>query len=193
MRRTNKFVIWFLAMGSMISLLIFASGCSMAQGDVPILTVAGQDIVLGMNKPNDLEDFKFSDPHHMLLPGQLDPYTYAYSSIPAYCDDIQYADLYIYNPTNKAAYYVNCYLYKISFYMKTEKHSQWAEDNILVSGIDFCGMNADEVKEAMQKYKLVSEQDDGTLQYKDGDYTYVINFQEDNGLVEKVTVEMDKD
>ena len=75
--------------------------------------------------------------------------------------------------------------------MNSEDASYWAVNNILVNGINFYGMNIEEVKAAMQEYKAPSESTYGdrtTLLYKDGSYYYTIRFGE-NGLVDEVQVE----
>lgn len=69
--------------------------------------------------------------------------------------------------------------------------SYWAEDNVLVNGVNYFGMNADDVKETMTEFKALSEDSD-YLSYQDGKYTYRFDL-DDNGIVEEVEVEMDID
>lgn len=73
--------------------------------------------------------------------------------------------------------------------MNSEENSYWAVNNVLVNGINFYGMNSDEVKAAMQALKAPRETSYGSLIYEDGQYSYTIRF-DDNGVVEEVEVEM---
>lgn len=75
--------------------------------------------------------------------------------------------------------------------MYSEEESYWAQDNVLINGIDFYGMDAEAVKEKMSEYKIAS--DDSTyLSYKDGKYSYRFTFDE-SGIVEEIEVEMSID
>ena len=106
-------------------------------------------------------------------------------------DGETYAYVYVYNPSKEDVTYLGATIYKASFTMNSEDASYWAVNNILVNGINFYGMNIEEVQAAMQEYKAPSESTYGdrtTLVYKDGSYYYTIRFGE-NGLVDEVQVE----
>ncbi len=108
-------------------------------------------------------------------------------------DGSSYAYLYVYNPGRDEVFVTSATIYKLSFSMHAEdtESSYWAEDNVLVNGVNYFGMNADDVKETMTEFKALSEDSD-YLSYQDGKYTYRFDL-DDNGIVEEVEVEMDID
>ena len=108
-------------------------------------------------------------------------------------DDSSYAYLYVYNPGRDEVMVTSATIYKLSFSMHSEESeaSYWAEDNALVNGVNYFGMNADGIKETMAEFKVLSE-DSNYLSYKDGKYTYRFELDE-SGIVNKVEVEMDID
>ena len=175
-----------------ILMAVSLTGCG-EPGTPPVLTVDGKDITLGDSSPASLpEGFEFTVGVNIPI-GSLPGNSWLQESISARKDGETYARLYLYNPAREEVYYTGATIYKVYFGMNSEEASYWAVNNILVNGIDFYGMNVDEVKAAMQEYKKPSENshDDGsvTLMYTDGDYDYTIRFGED-GLVYEVEIEM---
>ncbi|MDE5679218.1 MAG: hypothetical protein K2I01_02130 [Lachnospiraceae bacterium] len=168
------------------------SGCG-DPGTPPVLTVDGKDITLGDSTPTNLpEGFECTFAGNYLPIGSMPGNSWMSDLLSAKKDNETYAYLYLYNPTKNEVTYLRATIYKISFRMNSEDASYWAVNNILVNGINFYGMNIDEVKAAMQEYKAPSESSYGdrtSLIYEDGNYYYTIRFGE-NGLVDEVQVEM---
>lgn len=162
------------------------------QGTPPVLTVDGMELTLGISSPDDLysQDFEFSLPNQFTLYNMMPAYSWGYEYIPAVKDEELYAQFYVYNPNKDEVYCTGAAIYQIDFEMYSGEDSYWTQNNILVNGINFYGMNIDEVKTAMQAYKKPKESSSGDLRYKDGKYSYYIYF-DSNGLVEEVSVEMD--
>ena len=106
-------------------------------------------------------------------------------------DDQSYAYVYVYNPERSEVLVTSATIYKLSFSMHGEdtEASYWAEDNVLVNGTNYFGMDADGVKETMAEFKALSEEGD-YLSYRDGKYLYRFELDE-NGVVDEVEVEMD--
>ena len=161
------------------------------EGTPPVLTVDGAELTLGISSPDDLhsQGFEFSYPNEIRLYNNMPAGSWSYEFLPVIKNDELYAYFYVYNPTQKEVYFTGATLYQITFGMYSEEDSYWTQNNILVNGINFYGMNMDEVKTAMQAYKKPKETSYGSLVYKDGKYSYYIRFN-DNGLVEEVSVEM---
>lgn len=169
------------------------SGCG-ELGTPPVLTIDGKEITLGDSTPYSLpEGFEFNFAGNYLPIGSMPGSSWLSDSLSAKKDGETYARLYLYNPANEDVSYLGATIYEIYFRMNSEDASYWAVNNILVNGINFYGMNVDEVKASMQEFKEPSEYSysDGTssLIYTDGDYNYTIRFGE-NGLVDEVEVEM---
>lgn len=89
-------------------------------------------------------------------------------------DGETYIYFYVYNPSREEVTYTGATIYKINFCMNSEENSYWAVNNVLVNGINFYGMNSDEVKAAMQALKAPRETSYGSLIYEDGQYSYTI-------------------
>lgn len=161
------------------------------EGTPPILTIEGTELTLGISSPNDLygQDFEFSLPNQYTFYNMMPANSWSYESLPVVKNDEMYAWFYVYNPTREEVYCTGATLYKIDFEMYSGEDSIWTENTILVNGINFYGMNKDEVKAAMQEYKDPKETSYGDLAYNDGKYSYYIYF-DDNGLVKEVSVEM---
>lgn len=167
-------------------------GCG-EPGTPPVLTVDGKDITLGDSTPFNLpEGFEFTFAGNYLPIGSMPGNSWMSDLLSAKKEGETYAYLYLYNPAKESVTYLGATIYKVSFRMNSEDASYWAVNNILVNGINFYGMNIDEVKTAMQEFKAPSESSYGdrtSLIYRDGSYYYTIRFGE-NGLVDEVQVEM---
>lgn len=168
------------------------AGCG-EPGTPPVLTVDGKDITLGESSLYNLpEGFEFTFAGGYLPIGTMPANSWMSDLLSARKNGETYAYFYIYNPTKESASYTGSPIYKVSFHMNSEDASHWAVNNILVNGINFYGMNVDEVKAAMQEFKAPSESsygDRASLIYTDGNYDYTIRFGE-NGLVDEVQIEM---
>lgn len=180
----------------MIVLLLLTSGCS-GKGTPPVLTVDGIEIIVGESRPYDLtsEGFETSVMGTFLAIGTMPKQSWLSPYLTAEKDGQTFARLYIYNPTNEEKTYGLSTIYQLAFEMNSESAHKWTENNILVNGIDFFGMNSATVKETMAEYKLGIETDLGTLRYDDGDYAYYFTFDQTTGIVTEVEVELqiDKD
>lgn len=174
-----------------ILMTVFLLGCG-ESGTPPVLTVDGKDITIGESTPFSLpEGFEFTLAGNYLPIGTMPGNSWMSDLLSAKKDGETYAYVYVYNPSKEEVTYLGATIYKASFSMNSEDASYWAVNNILVNGINFYGMNIEEVKAAMQEYKAPSESTYGdrtTLLYKDGSYYYTIRFGE-NGLVDEVQVE----
>jgi len=102
-------------------------------------------------------------------------------------DDERYGYFYIYNPERVETSCLNATIYQVSFYIHSEEYADWTKNNILVNGINFYGMNIDDVKAAMAP--LTTSSSGPYLVFNDGDYTYLITLGAD-GLVEEVEIEL---
>lgn len=174
-----------------IMIPIFLLFYEKSEGTPPVLTVDGTELTLGISSPDDLrsQEFEFSLPNEIRIYNKMPANSWSYEFLPVTKNDELYAHFYVYNPTPEDVYCTSATIYKIEFGMYSEEEDYWAQNNILVNGINFYGMNMDEVKAAMQAYKKPKETSYGDLAYKDGKYSYYIYFN-DNGLVEEVSVEM---
>lgn len=174
----------------MVCMLFMLAGCG-ESGNPPILTVDGIEMTLGTSRPIDLtsKGFESSFAGGYLVIGELAANSWMSDLMSIQKDKETYAYVYIYNPTNEAETYSFCNIYKIKFKMNSEEESFWAENNVLVNGIDFYGLTVDEVKENMQDFKLASETDT-SVHYEDGSYNYYFRF-DDNGIIEEIEVEME--
>lgn len=186
----KKRVLFFAC--AFIMMAVCLLGCG-ETGTPPVLTVDGKDITLGESSPTNLpEGFEFIFAGNYLPIGSMPGNSWLSTLLSARKGDGTYAYLYLYNPTKEDVSYLSATIYKVSFYIQSEDASNWTANNILVNGINFSGMNMDEVKAAMQEYKAPKESSYGsraTLLYKDGSYYYTIRFGE-NGLVDEVQIEM---
>lgn len=176
-----------------ILMIVSLVGCGESGGTPPVLTIDGKDVTLGDATPFSFpEGFEFTLAGNYIPIGSMPGNSWMSDLLVAKKDGEVYAYLYLYNPEREDVYYLEASIYKMSFYMNSEDASYWAVNNVLVNGINFYGMNVDEVKAAMQEYKAPKESsydDRVTLLYKDGDYYYTIRFGKD-GLVDEVEVEM---
>lgn len=176
-----------------ILMAVSLAGCGGSGGTPPVLTVDEKGMTLGDATPLSFpEGFEFTFAGNYLPIGSMPGNSWLSNLLAAKKDGETYAYIYLYNPEKEDVNYLGATIYKISFRMNSEDASYWAVNNILVNGINFYGMNVDEVKAAMQEYKAPSEfsyDDSVTLMYTDGDYDYTIRFGKD-GLVDEVEVEM---
>lgn len=176
-----------------ILMAVSLAGCGESGGTPPVLTVDEKDMTLGDATPFSFpEGFEFTFAGNYLPIGSMPGNSWMSDLLVAKKDGETYAYIYLYNPKKEDVNYLGATIYEISFRMNSEDASYWAVNNILVNGINFYGMNVDEVKAAMQEYKAPSEfsyDDSATLMYTDGDYDYTIRFGKD-GLVDEVKVEM---
>lgn len=185
----------WLGMISMAAFLLFGTaGCSLIAGGgtPPVLTVDGIEITIGESRPYDLtsQGFETSFAGNYAVIGDMPGNSWLSDLMSAKKDDETYAYLYIYNPERESESYGLCKIYKMTFDMNSEEKDYWAEDNILVNGIDFKGMDSGEVKVAMADYELARETDAGSLRYEDGDYEYFFYFDEETGAVQEISVEL---
>lgn len=176
-----------------ILMAVSLAGCGGSGGTPPVLTVDEKGMTLGDATPFSFpEGFEFIFAGNYIPIGSMPGNSWLSNLLAAKKDGETYAYIYLYNPEKEDVTYLGATIYKISFRMNSEDASYWAVNNILVNGINFYGMNVDEVKAAMQEYKAPSEfsyDDSVTLMYTDGDYDYTIRFGKD-GLVDEVEVEM---
>ncbi|MCI9282560.1 MAG: hypothetical protein HFG56_04640 [Lachnospiraceae bacterium] len=179
-----------LILATMMTLSLCA--CSSGGGTAPILTVAGKEVILGDTGANvfPLTEFEMTIPGEGLPIGKMPGKSWLSTFMSLKKDGSSYAYLYVYNPGREEEVVTFATIYKLSFTMHTEdsESSHWAEDNVLVNGVNYFGMDANGVKETMTQFKALSEDDD-YLSYKDGKYTYRFDL-DDNGIVEEVEVEM---
>ncbi|MCI8269441.1 MAG: hypothetical protein HFG55_07265 [Lachnospiraceae bacterium] len=190
MRRMKNGLAWIiLAAVTALSL----SACSSSGGTAPVLTVAGQEVILGETKASvfPLTEFEITIPLEGIPMGKMPGRSWLSSLMSLKKDNCSYAYLHVYNPGRDEVLVTSATIYMLSFGMHTEEANYWAEDNALVNGINYFGMDADGVKETMANFKALSEDDD-YLSYRDGKYTYRFDLDE-NGIVEEVEVEMKLD
>lgn len=179
-----------VSMCLLIAVIFSMTGCS-GGGTPPVLTVDGTDITIGESRPFDLpEGFETSFAGNVIAIGEMPGNSWLSDLMVAEKDNVNYAYLYLYNPDRDSKSYNLANIYKVTFHMHSEEESYWAEDNILINGMDFYGMNSDEVKEQMKDYKLANETDFGSLRFEDGSYKYFFSFDEATGVVDEITVEM---
>ncbi len=177
---------------ALLSMTAFCAGCSERGGTPPVLTIGDTEITLGESSPGHLlsQDFEVAFAGNYMPIGNMPANSWLSDLLVAKKDQKNYAYLYIYNPEKKETPYLNATLYKVSFKIHSKEEDYWAENNTLVNGIDFSGMDSPAVKEAMADYKLANETDSGSLRFEDGSYKYFISFSEETGVVEEVGVEM---
>ena len=171
------------------------SACSSGGGTAPVLTVAGQEVTLGETGAGvfSLTEFEMAIPSEGTPIGKMPGKSWLSTFMTLKKDGSSYAYLYVYNPGRDEVFVTSATIYKLSFSMHAEdtESSYWAEDNVLVNGVNYFGMDADGVKETMTEFKALSEDSD-YLSYQDGKYTYRFDL-DDSGIVEEVEVEMDID
>lgn len=171
-----------------LSVLLTATACS-GGGTAPVLTLGEKELTLGDCTPGDFnsEGLEIGVPGGGLPIGTMPGNSWLSGFLTASKDYNSYAYLYIYNPDRDDVLYLMAKVYKIDLNFDSEDQTFWENGSILVNGINFCGMDVAAVKEAMADYKLKTDDADH-LFYKDGSYSYSIDFGED-GTVEKVTLE----
>lgn len=188
-RMKSRFIGIFLAA---VVLVLTMSACS-SGGTAPVLTVAGKEVTLGETSGSVFSLTEFE----MTIPGQGTPIdkmpgkSWLSTFLVLKKDSKNYGYLYLYNPGREEVMVTSATIYKVSFSMHGDdtEASYWAEDNVLVNGTDYSGMDAEGVKATMSEFKALSE-DGSYLSYKDGKYTYRFELDE-SGTVKKVEVEMD--
>lgn len=163
------------------------TACSFG-GTKPVLTVAGKEVILGETDASVFTGFQITLPGGGAATDDLPGMSWMTSFLCLEKGKKEYAYLYVYNPKRQSVRANSARIYKVAFTMNGLYSSYWAEDNVLVNGIDFFGMNMDEVKEVMSEYKLSSEYE-RLLFYKDGKYSYTFKFTGE-GIVDEVEVEM---
>ena len=174
-----------------VTLALATTGCS--SGTAPVLTVAGKEVTLGETGASvfPLTEFDMEIPGGGVPVEEMPGKSWMSTFMSLRGDGGSYAYLYVYNPGRDSVWVTSATIYKLSFHMYSEEESYWAQDNVLINGIDFYGMDAEAVKEKMSEYKIAS--DDSTyLSYKDGKYSYRFTFDE-SGIVEEIEVEMSID
>lgn len=191
MKRMKKRVAGLILAAAMaLSLCACSSG-----GTAPVLTVAGKEVTLGDTGGGvfPLTEFEMAVPGEGVPMDKMPGNSWLSTFLTLKKDGSSYAYLYVYNPGRDEVWVTSATIYKISFNMHSEEEeaSYWAEDNALVNGVNYFGMDAEAVKETMAEYKALSEEGD-YLSYRDGKYVYRFEFGQ-NGVVEKVEVEMDID
>jgi len=176
-------------------LALCGTGCSSSGGTAPVLTVGGVELTVGESHPASLtsEDFETTFPGNYMVIGAMPGKSWLSTFMVAQKEGKNYAYLYVYNPDREEKQYGLATIYRVDFDMNSEEADYWAEDNILVNGINFYGMDYEAVKEAMASYKLKGEADSEELmyqRYEDGKYKYIISFNKETKIVESVSVEM---
>ena len=170
------------------------SACS-SGGTAPVLTVAGKEVTLGDTGASvfPLTEFEMEIPGEGIPLDKMPGKSWLSTFMTLKKDSSFYAYLYVYNPGRDEVLATSATIYKISFHMHSEDEeaSYWAEDNVLINGVNYFGMDAEAIKETMTEYKALSEESD-YLAYRDGKYVYSFNLDE-SGIVEEIEVEMDID
>lgn len=176
-----------------VCVLIMMAACLSAcgeKGTPPVLTIDGKELTLGEFTPYNLpQGFECTLAGNYIPIGKMPANSWMSDLWSAKKDGETYIYFYVYNPSREEVTYTGATIYKMSFRMNSEENSYWAVNNVLVNGINFYGMNSDEVKAAMQALKAPRETSYGSLIYEDGQYSYTIRF-DDNGVVEEVEIEM---
>ncbi|MCM1183453.1 MAG: hypothetical protein NC337_08770 [Roseburia sp.] len=172
-----------------VVLVVLALVFSGEKGTPPVLSFDGTEITIGESSPYNMTSAGFESSEYLI--GELPARSWLSGLIGMQnANGESCAYIYLYNPEKEAVSYLGATIYKIDIYMKSEEHSYWAEKNALVNGIDFRGMNADEVKEAMKEYKLARETDAGDLRFEDGSYKYFFTFDKATGILDEISVEL---
>ena len=177
------------------ALVMSLSACSSGGGTAPVLTVAGKEVTLGETGAGvfSLTEFEMAIPGEGTPIGMMPGKSWLSTFMTLRKDGSSYAYLYVYNPGRDDVAVTSATIYKVTFSMHGDdtESSYWAEDNVLVNGTDYFGMDAEGIKETMSEFKALTEDSD-YLSYKDGKYTYRFDLDE-SGVVEEVEVEMDID
>ncbi len=165
------------------------TGCGGKKGTPPVLTFDGTDITIGSSSPSALsgQGFALTFIGGYELTGTMPGKSWMSDLLIAGKDDERYGYFYIYNPERVETSCLNATIYQVSFYIHSEEYADWTKNNILVNGINFYGMNIDDVKAAMAP--LTTSSSGPYLVFNDGDYTYLITLGAD-GLVEEVEIEL---
>lgn len=176
-----------------ISIALLGTGCSKDSGTPPVLSVDGIDITLGQSRPYDLtsQGFETSFSGKYLAIGELPARSWLSMPMVVSKDDQNYAYVNIYNPDKESKLYGLSTIHEMEFSMHSEDNQYWTENNILVNGINFFGMDSASVKEQMTGYKPPRETEYDSIIYDDGDYHYIFSFHKETGILEKINVEMD--
>lgn len=172
-----------------VTLALTVTACS-SGGTAPVLTIAGKEVTLGETKGSvfPLTEFEMTLPGGGVLLEEMPAKSWLSGFMVLKKEDTQYAYVYVYNPERDSVPAASATICEITFHMHSEEAAYWAEDNVLVNGIDFSGMDVEAVKEAMSDYKL-STDENNYLFYKDGKYIYHFTFDGD-GIVDEVDVQM---
>lgn len=173
-----------------VALVVLALLFSGEKGTPPVLSFDGTEITIGESSPSDMTRAGFEPTEYLI--GELPARSWLSGLIGMQNKNGEScAYIYLYNPGKSPVTYQGATIYKVDIYMNSEERSYWTENNALVNGINFRGMNSDEVKEAMKDYKLARETDAGNLRYEDGSYKYYFYFDESAGLVNQIVVELE--
>ena len=171
-----------------LSVLMTVTGCS-GGGTAPVLTLGEKEVALGDCTPGNFDsvDLEIGVPGGGIPIGNIPGNSWLSGFLTAGKDYNTYAYLYVYNPDRDEVPYFMSKVYKVDLHFDSEDQTFWEDGSILVNGINFSGMDVSAVKEALADYKLKTDDADH-LFYKDGKYSYSIDFGED-GTITEVTLE----
>ncbi len=176
----------------LFSLLISLYGCGSSDpGTAPVISYESNEITLGEATLGEMIDAGYdvgiygSDESDYALPGR----TWLAEFLTAKMDDTTYAYLYVYNPEKEDLSLDQCTLNKIKIGFPYDDQNVYWADNTLVNGINFTGMNYEEVKSTMSEFDLSKETEGFSQTYEDGEFTYLFYFDEQSDTVKEVLIE----
>lgn len=180
----------FSLLCAILLLTTVLTGCG-GSGVAPVVTVNGTELTIGESYIYTLtqtdegyqERIYRADAVGAVPYGELEANSYCADLLHIYKDDRPCVTVKVYNPGRENKLLSLCPISELTFSME--------DTHALVNGIDFSAMDSAAVKEAMADYKLGTETDSGTLRYDDGEYKYFFRFDEESGLVNEITVEIE--
>lgn len=183
----------FLATVLTITIVFWGTGCSVDSGTPPVLSVDGIDITIGQSTPYALtsQGFETSFGGKYFAIGEMPAKSWLSMPMSVSKDNRRYAELYLYNPNRESKLYDLCTINEVNFHIYYEDPKYQAEDNILVNGVNFYGMDSASVKEQMSEYKQPRETSYNSLVYTDGIYHYIFTFDKEDGILTEIDVKMD--
>lgn len=183
----------FLATVLTITIVFWGTGCSKDSGTPPVISMEGIDITIGQSRPYDLtsQGFETSFSGKYFAIGEMPAKSWLSMPMSVSKDNQGYAELFLFNPNRESKLYDLCTINEVKFRIDSEDYEYWTEDNILVNGVNFYGMDSASVKEQMSEYKQPRETSYNSLVYTDGIYHYIFTFDKEDGILTKIDVKMD--
>lgn len=183
----------FLATVLTITIVFGGTGCSKDSGTPPVISMEGIDITIGQSRPYDLtsQGFETSFSGKYFAIGEMPAKSWLSMPMSVSKDNQGYAELFLFNPNRESKLYDLCTINEVKFRIDSEDYEYWTEDNILVNGVNFYGMDSASVKEQMSEYKQPRETSYNSLVYTDGIYHYIFTFDKEDGILTKIDVKMD--